>query len=79
MTVPTWYFNAWPRRVALQARHWDRVSASPTRALAAGTDRSTPGEQVSFSLPLTNYVTTRSPRRPLTGVNATLCDVDAER
>jgi len=72
MTVPDMYFKRVAAGVSRISASLGQVSFTDTGGSLAGNGSIDPGEQVSFSLPLTNYVTNPLTASALTGVNATL-------
>ena len=72
MTVPDMIFKRNAAGVTRISASLGQVSFTDTGGSLAGNGSIDPGEQVSFSLPLTNYVTNPLTASALTGVNATL-------
>ncbi|HKC54723.1 MAG TPA: Ig-like domain repeat protein [Vicinamibacterales bacterium] len=72
MTVPDMYFKRVAAGVSRISASLGQVSFTDTGGSLAGNGSIDPGEQISFTLPLTNYVSNPLAASALTGVNATL-------
>jgi hypothetical protein len=72
MTVPDMYFKRVAAGATRISASLGQVSFTDTGGSLGGNGSIDPGEQVSFTLPLTNYVTNLISASALAGVNATL-------
>jgi hypothetical protein len=72
MTVPDMYFKRIPAGATRISASLGQVTFADAGGSLAGNGAIDPGEQVSFTLPLTNYVTNALTASLLTGVSATL-------